>query len=104
MRFVLALAIGFALGCRLDPIGCDAPLGCDHCRNCAVDDPASCQDSWRACTFDPNCDAILACVDECPWEGFADCERDCRGTFLGGAVMYEDLVGCLDDACALDCA
>jgi hypothetical protein len=100
---LLAFAIGLVLGCGSDPLLCATPLGCEHCLDCAVSDAGACLDSWNACTFDPSCDAILACVDDCPPTGFAECERDCRGTHLGGAVMYGDLVGCLDDACSLEC-
>jgi hypothetical protein len=100
---LLALAVGIALGCGPDPQWCASPLGCDHCRDCAIEPDGACADPWSACTFDPSCDAILVCVDDCPLAVFADCERECRGTNLGGAVLYDDLLGCLDDACTLHC-
>ena len=104
---VVGAVIGFALGCGSSS-DCERAADCDECRACVTDRGQACALAWRACVRDPFCDSLVGCIDEC-W-GMRDpanavgCEHTCRGNTGGAAVaLYDDYLGCIEDACVLSC-
>ncbi len=104
---MFAIVLGVVLGCQ-DGSQCDEIADCDECRYCATQLGHGCHSAYRACALDPACDDLWGCVDEC-WvnmegESAVFCERTCRGTTGGEAVvLYDEYMFCLEDACTLSC-
>jgi hypothetical protein len=85
--------------------GCDATLPCGSahlgsgCSGCAV--ARGCEDDFAACMADPECQALLPCVEGCD---AAACVASCKALHPTGVTLLDQLLSCIDcTVCAGSC-
>ncbi len=122
-RALVAWGCALALGCQLvlplhqetepaddagSPPPADAPaaLGCDAgillnptCESCIS---TSCCPALGACLANPQCVAIINCMEGCPPFGFA-CDQTCATEHTNGEQDYASVEVCLSNSCKTQC-
>lgn len=87
---------------------CSRHVLCAPCISCVASDPHPCAEPYRACHDDPECDELVACLDDCigvgaqaglaaPTTEAGACFDACRATHAAGLDAY-----CAWSACAYD--
>jgi hypothetical protein len=78
---------------------CDLTGDCATCQGCAMN--GSCKSAADACTNNPECNALLACLDACSDDACGQACTDQHPNGVSDASTYVSCVVC--DACYYDC-
>ena len=77
---------------------CGPFLPLTECQQCLY---AQCQPQMNVCIANPDCTALLQCLDECTDPG---CENGCYALYPGGLADSGPVGECAQDACLTECA
>ncbi len=77
---------------------CGAYTPLNECQRCLY---AECPDSMNGCVSNPECTALLECLDTCEDVG---CENGCYAVHPDGLADSGPVGECAQEACLLDCA
>ncbi len=80
---------------------CPASQEVNACFKC---EDEHCCETYAACKSDPECDALVTCIQACPDATYDACKADCEAAHPAGVAGFGARLGCLMVLCVEPCA